>query len=205
MKINKRILPLSAIILAVAEAGLTLFSWVATSIEPSAELRSVLSGEGLRWFFGSFVSNLLSPLPVWLVLIFMAYGSYIYSGLRHTVSALMHGERLSYRHRHALYTVAVLACVIILVIILLAFVPHAVLLGVSGSLFPSTFSAALVPVVSFSLTVLSVVYGMASGRLSSLHNIYRSLYAGIYILAPFVPVYILAVQLYYTVLFVFFR
>lgn len=204
MKINKRILPLSAIILAVAEVALTLFSWVVTSIEPSAGFRSVLSGEGLRWFFGSFVSNLLSPLSVWLVLVFMAYGTYVYSGLKRAVSSLTHSERLNYRHRHALYTVAVLACVIVFIIIVLAFVPHAVLLGISGSLFPSAFSSALIPIISFSLTVLSLVYGMASGRLSGLCDIYRSLYAGIYILAPFVPAYILAVQLYYTAEFVFF-
>ena len=204
MKTKKKILPLTALFLASAEVALTLFSWFITSVMPSVELRSVLSGEGLRWLFGSFVGNLSSPLSVWLILVFMAYGAYSYSGLKYSVRSLLRGERLGYRHRHAVYTAAVTACVIISVIALLAFMPHAVLLGVSGTLFPGAFSSALVPVIALSVILLSVVYGIASGKLASIYDIYRSMYSGMYVLAPLIPVYALAVQLYCTVQFIFF-
>lgn len=203
MNFKRKVLPWSVVVLALLQAAVVLFSWIVTSVWPSAELRSVLSGEGVRWYFGNFVNNMSCPLLVWLLLIFMAYGTYSRSGLKEAICSLRRGERLAYRCRHAVYTVAVMACVMVFVIVLLAFVPHAVLLGVSGGLFPSAFSSALVPIITFSVTVLSIIYGMASGWLTHVGDIFKSLYAGVVMFAPFLPVYVLAVQLYYMVMFVF--
>lgn len=203
MNFKRKVLPWSVVVLALLQAAVVLFSWIVTSVWPSAELRSVLSGEGVRWYFGNFVNNMSCPLLVWLLLIFMAYGTYSRSGLKEAICSLRRGERLAYRCRHAVYTVAVVACVMVFVIVMLAFVPHAVLLGVSGGLFPSAFSSALVPIITFSVTVLSIIYGMASGWLMHVGDIFKSLYAGVVMFAPFLPVYVLAVQLYYMVMFVF--
>lgn len=203
MNFKRKVLPWSVVVLALLQAAVVLFSWIVTSVWPSAELMSVLSGEGVRWYFGNFVNNMSCPLLVWLLLIFMAYGTYSRSGLKDALCSLRRGERLAYRCRHAVYTVAVVACVMVFVIVMLAFVPHAVLLGVSGGLFPSAFSSALVPIITFSVTVLSIIYGMASGRLTHVGDIFKSLYAGVVMFAPFLPVYVLAVQLYYMVMFVF--
>lgn len=203
MNFKRKVLPWSVVVLALLQAAVVLFSWIVTSVWPSAELRSVLSGEGVRWYFGNFVNNMSCPLLVWLLLIFMAYGTYSRSGLKEAICSLRRGERLAYRCRHAVYTVAVVACVMVFVIVMLAFVPHAVLLGVSGGLFPSAFSSALVPIITFSVTVLSIIYGMASGWLTHVGDIFNSLYAGVVMFAPFLPVYVLAVQLYYMVMFVF--
>lgn len=203
MNLKRKVLPWSVIVLVVLQAALVLFSWIVASVWPYAELRSVLSGEGVRWYFGSFVDNMSCPLLVWLLLGFMAYGTYSHSGLKDALCSLWRGERLAYRCRHAVYTVAVVACVMVFVVVMLAFVPHAVLLGVSGGLFPSAFSSALVPIITFSITVLSIIYGMASGGLAHVGDILRSLYSGVVMFAPFMPVYVLAVQLYYLVVFVF--
>ena len=104
-------------------------------------LRSLLGGEGLRWFFGTFVDNVASPLLAWLVLCSMAYGSLVRSGLCKAVSSVFTGAELAYRQRHALYSAFVAMLAFVAVVVMLAFVPHAPLLGLSGSLFPS----ALVP------------------------------------------------------------
>lgn len=82
MNLKRKVLPWSVIVLVVLQAALVLFSWIVASVWPYAELRSVLSGEGVRWYFGSFVDNMSCPLLVWLLLGFMAYGTYSHSGLR---------------------------------------------------------------------------------------------------------------------------
>ena len=96
-----------------------------------------------------------------------------------------------------------LLCVITAIVIMLAFVPHAVLLGVSGNLYPSAFSAAAIPILAFTITFISIIYGIVSGSYDNTNNAVKSLYAGFSALAPLFPIYILAMQLYKTITFVF--
>lgn len=183
---------------------LILFSWVAASVAPTLQVKSLLSGEGIRWFFGNFADNLSNRLLVWLLLCTIAYGAYVNSGLGRALTALLHKKPLAYGQRHALIWVLILLVIMALLIVLLAFVPHAVLLGVSGGLFPSAFSAAIVPMAAFIITVLSFTYGMVGGTYASLDKAFDGLYAGIIMFAPLFLIYVLAAQLFYSVSFVFF-
>lgn len=70
----KNRLPQTALTLLVAWIMLVLLSWILTALNPTADLRSPLSAEGIRWLFGRFVYTLSSPLLIWLVLGVMAYG-----------------------------------------------------------------------------------------------------------------------------------
>lgn len=203
MDCKRKILPLSIVVLAVLQVLLILFSWIITTIEPSSTFRSILSKEGIRWFCGSFVGNMSGPILIWLVLLFIAYGAFLKSGLNKAIRCMLCREKVTYRCRHALYTVLVMFCLFIFVVILLAFVPHAMLRGISGGLYPSAFSKALVPMLAFSVTVMSVFYGILSGVFKNVNDVFRSLYFGCFLLAPFIPVYILAVQLFYMVKFIF--
>ncbi len=192
-----------AAILAIIQLLLILFSWVVTTLMPSAPLRSLLSGEGVRWFFGSFVDNMSSPLLVYMLLCTIAYGAFVRSGLGKGVSLLLRGGRLSYSGRHALIWVALLFCVMVAVVIIIAFVPHAVLLGVSGTLFPGAFSAAIVPIAAFMITSLSLVYGVVDGSYTDLSKVFIALYSGIADAAPLFLIYVLGAQLFYSAIFVF--
>ena len=70
----KNRLPQTALTLLVAWIMLVLLSWILTALNPTADLRSLLNAEGIRWLFGRFVYTLSSPLLIWLVLGVMAYG-----------------------------------------------------------------------------------------------------------------------------------
>jgi aminobenzoyl-glutamate transport protein len=109
----------------------------------------------------------------------------------------------SFRDKLAVRVACVFLALYTLVVCLLAFVPHAILLSVKGSLFPSAFSRSLVPIVCFGITLFSVVYGMMSGHKKTGEDIIDILSYGIRQGASLVIVYILAIQLYASLRFVF--
>ena len=103
--------------LAVAEVVLVLVSWL-LSATLTEGVTSLLSSEGMRWFFGSFVSMLVSKWLVWLLLLSMAGGCLWQSGL-------LHISLNGYRERIAFRTTVVLFLLYVLVIVALTAVPHA--------------------------------------------------------------------------------
>ena len=64
----KRVLPYIALFLFLAEIVLILVSWLMSAALPTSGVRSMLSGEGLRWFMGHFGNILATPQLSWLIL-----------------------------------------------------------------------------------------------------------------------------------------
>jgi len=187
--------------LLIAELALILLSWIlsAAGVEGG---RSLLSGEGVRWFVGDFARMVASPLLAWLLLSMMAVGAFLRSGL----TSLWHEDRsriLSYRDRTAFRVSLVLLVAYVAAILLLPVVPHAVLLSASGSLFPSPFSRSIIPIVAFGLTLVSITFGMMSGRMQSLSDVLEVLSYGIRRYAPLLVLYVFCIMLYQSLRFVF--
>ena len=196
----KKFLSYLVFVLALAEVVLVLASWL-LSATMAGNVRSLLSSEGVRWFFGSFSSMLASPWLVWLILLAMAYGCLRQSGMLQIGLPL---SSLHYRQRVALRTAIALMVLYVAAVMALTLVPHAVLLSATGRLFPSPFSRAIVPIVSFGCLLMSVAYGWASGRFRSLTGVISSMSAGVASAAPLFILYIVFVQLYESLRFVFF-
>ena len=199
-RVMNKILAYIAIVLGVLEIVLVLASWMLSVLLPDSGIRSMLDGEGIRWFFGGFVDMLAGPVLVWILLLSIAVGCFYGSGL---ACVFRSGYSLRYRERIALTLVGILLLVYAGAFGLLAFIPHAVLLSASGHIFPSPFSSSIVPVVAFGVTSLSVVYGIVSARFCGMEDVYKSLFKGIGMFAPFFLFYILLAQLYHSVVFVF--
>ena len=189
--------------LVVAEMLLVILSWLlsATRLEG---VRSLLSSEGVRWFFGSFTEMVASPLLVWLLLGLCAWGCLQRSGLL-TFSPfhLFTFSPLTYRDKVAMRVSLVFLVLYLIVIALLTLAPHAILLSATGSLFPSAFSRSLVPIVCFGLCLVSLVFGLISGRLHGLADILEALSTGIAQGASLIIIYLFAIQLYESLRFVF--
>ena len=186
-----------AALLALAMLVLFLLSWLLSATTDDG-VHSLLSPEGVRFFFGGFVAMMEKPLLVWLLLLAMAWGCVRSSGL-------LRAFRVSkdVRQRQALLLLVLVAVFYAGVLLLLTAVPHAVLLSSTGSLWPSAFSRSLVPVAAFGAVLLSVVYGVVSRRFVSMADVCDSLIGGIASAAPLLLLYVLAVQLYGSLLFVF--
>ena len=91
---------------------------------------------------------------------------------------------------------------IIIAVMLTAF-PQAVLLSITGSLFPSSFSEGLYPYVTFAMIVCGLTYGVAAGHIKTTVQAYDTLSSGLVICAKLFPLYILGCELFYSILFVF--
>jgi aminobenzoyl-glutamate transport protein len=190
----KRYLPHIAFLLFAAQLLLMLVSWLMAAAIPTSGVRSLLSSEGLRWFLGHFSDVLGTSVLLCLLLLIMAYGCLKDCGILHFKS--------SYRQRRAMGITLLLLVIYVGVIILLGMIPHAVLLSATGTLWPSPFSAAIVPLIAFGLTLVSAVYGYVAGSYRNMSDVYQSLIDGIRDGAPWLLFYILLGQLYYSLLFI---
>ena len=190
----KKMLPYMALVLLVMQLLLMLGSWFYSAAFPMSGVRSLLSGEGMRWLLGHFSDIMATPVLVGLLLLSMGYGCLYKSGL-----LCVNG---SYRESRARMITLLLLLIIVGVMLLLVVVPHAVLLSATGTLWPSPFSASIIPVVAFSGVLLGAVYGIVSGHFTGLHDIFDSLLYGISMGAPLLLFYILLNQIYESVLFV---
>lgn len=204
------------LVLLTAQLALILLSWVLTAAFPELPIRSLLSSEGIRWFFGCFSDNQLSPLLVALIMVAMAAGacvsSRLYAAFRTRMKELAHGKTadggrtaLHYRERVGLRLALLELLVYAVIMLLLTAVPHAILLSVTGHLFPSAFSSSLIPSLSSVLVIMSLSYGVASGTVDSVAAMHRVLVSGLVVAAHLVPAYVIGVQLYMSLLYVLVR
>ena len=192
----KKYLPHIALSLFLAEILLILLSWLLSAAMPNSGIRSLLSGEGLRWFMGHFGNILATPQLAWLLLAAIAIGCLRCCGLK--------WSPFSYRERRALLIGGGILAVCLLAIMLLTFMPHAILRSATGDLWPSPFSYSIIPVLSFSLCLFCIVYGIIAGTFRSLSDVYESLLYGIRWASPLLLFYILFIQFYESLMFVFF-
>lgn len=194
---RQKIIGYTAMFLGLAMLALILLSWLLSATTGDG-VRSLLSSEGIRFFFGGFVGMVQQPLLVWLLLLGMAWGCVRESGILGVFSA-----PIPLRQWQSLLLLTVILLVCVGVVLLLTAIPHAVLLSATGGLWPSAFSRALVPIIAFCIVLLSVVYGLVSRHFLSVVDISQSLVSGIASAAPLLLLYVLAVQLYESLRFVF--
>lgn len=181
--------------LIVAELLLVLISWFLSSLMVDG-VRSLLSSEGIRWFFGQFTDMILSPVLGWLLLLAVSTGVFRQSGLLTRPST--YRERMN---RMLTLLVLLLYCGVIL---LLTSIPHAILLSPTGALFPSPFSRALVPIIALGILVVSLVYGISVRVFTSVVDVCQAMSQGISWWSPVLLLYVFFMQLYESVCFVFF-
>lgn len=193
----KRIVYHIALVLIVAQLMLILVSWL-LSATLSEHVRSLLSDEGLRWFAGGFSRLLLTPLLSWLLLCAMAYGCLRKSGITR-----MFFWPKNYREQLAFRLTLFLIVLMFGGMILLSMVPHAILLSATGRLFPSPFGAALVPMLAFLCILASAAYGLVVRRFSYVYDVFSSMIAGLSSVAPLLLLYLLFMQLYVSLRYVF--
>lgn len=201
--------------LLIAQLALILLSWLLTAAFPELPMRSMLSSEGIRWFFGSFVSNQLSPLLIYFIMAVMAAGACIRSRLYTALRAMLSNVRSSltnssnnryrfhYREKAGLRVALVEFIAYVIIMILLTAV-----LSRSGELreeqlFPSSFSSSFIPSLSLIIIIMSLTYGVASGTIDSVAKMHKILVGGLEVGSRLVPTYLIGIQLYMSIKYVF--
>lgn len=202
-----RILGILAFVLFGVQILLIFVSWLINAVAPGSLVRSLLGNEGLRWLCGKFISNVESPILIWMLLLAAAYG--VLSGsslLKNGKGAENHLHAVQpyfFQRRHAMCIVVIEIVLMLIVMLLLTAVPHATLLNVTGSLYPSSFSESLIPASAFMVILCSITYGVMCGTLRNVGEIYASLTSGLHKADKLIPIYLLAMELYHSFMFVF--
>ena len=176
-----------------------ILSWMIKTIYPDFNGRSLLSGEGVRWFLGNFTNNVASNILVWIILIGLSWGAIRASNI---LQVFKRSHTLSYRERLGFRVVLIEIMIWFIVIALLSFIPHAAMLSITGQLFPSSFSKSIIPLIAFIALFSSITYGLIIGRLRKGNLIIEALSNGIKQITPYIIIYIIFIQLFYSVKFV---
>ena len=157
-------LPLIAV---AAVLVLVLFSWLGNV--NGLGLVSLLSDEGIRWTFSHLVENFSNSPVLLLMLSTVALGGVGESGLFNVGS-----KGLSLKQGRALLITLFVAALMATGLLMFVFMPGSVLLSATGSMVDSPLSKGLPAFVVVCVIVLSVVYGLLSGRYLSLSDIVAS-------------------------------
>lgn len=183
-----------------------LGSWLWSAAMPSSSIRTLLSESGIRWFFGTFVMNLAStPLLVWIILIDISIGTCIRSGLWSSARLLMKSSsKLNILQKRGLRSAIELIIFEICVLSLLVFPRHAILLSVTGDLYPSSASASFVPIVAFMILSSSISYGLLSGTIHGYRDAVACTLKGGKNLKVILCFYVLLIELAAIVKYIFF-
>ena len=189
-----------ALMLGVFQLIAVLGSWIFKAVNPELPIRSLLSAEGIRWMVGSIGDNLAGRGLVWLLLGSMAFGSVKFCGI---LDVPRKWKAMSFWDRFGVMVALAELLVIVVLTLLLTVLPHAVLLGVTGNLYPSSFSKSLFFIVCLSVCLISVSFGVVSSRLRSLEEVCDCLVAGIAYTLPLWLIYVLAIELYASLQFIF--
>lgn len=159
---NRDCLPVWSAFFFLMTWVLAFFSWMG-SIYAADEVQSLLSTEGIRWMLGRVVENYVRTPALGVALILsMGLGIGVRAGLYDTLRLIFKKERaLSRKERRAFIMALVSLGMYLLMVVVALLLPWNFLLGVTGSLFRSPFSAGLVYIFSVGLGLSGVIYGYA--------------------------------------------
>lgn len=194
-----RILAYIAFTLGILQIAVVLISWLVTAAMPELGFHSLLSAEGVRWYFGGVLDNMTSTSLTSIVLLSSGCGAIWKSGLWSVF--FRHPE---YQEKLGLRLALMELLLGIVIMFLLSAVPHAILLSVTGNFFPSSFSRSIVPVITLIFWVMSESYSLiVRNSHVPIEKMFNDFVFGISWAAPIIFIFIVATQLYYSFCFVF--
>lgn len=118
-------------------------------------------------------------------------------------SGLLNYDHRVYRQRNALRLVCLEFALFIGVMLLLTLIPHAILLNVMGGYASSSFSRSILPYICFMIIVMALSFGVISQRLNGIEAMGEAMADGVRLSAPLFIIYILVIQLYSSVDYLF--
>ena len=139
-------------------------------------------------------------LLVWLLLSGAMAELFVGGGLLRAITS--YRQTTDYE-RMALMVVAWELVAMAIVLFLLAFVPHAVLLSALGTITPDSYIDSFVIMAITGVCIMSLTYGMVTGRYPTFVDAFGAAASGVATTAPLVIVYLLAAELYSSVVWIF--
>ena len=196
----KRLCAILSITLLVLQVLIVPASWIISAVAPSSGVHSLISEGGIRWLVGQYSDNVSTSVLVYIIIAFISYNMFVNSGL---LSAIISKAKLSMQQKFALRVMAVVLILFITALADRTLTPHAVLLSALGTITPNSYLDSFVIMLILGVCIMSLTYGMVTGRYASFVDAYGAAASGVATTAPLVIVYLLAAELYCSVVWVF--
>jgi p-aminobenzoyl-glutamate transporter AbgT len=189
------ILPL---LLFVVWIGVILYSWIANAAGYNVE--SLLSPDGIRWSFSHAIGTDESLGLMYVVLFILAVGVVKDSHIIPCIISFFHyknkTDRLSFRQRHGLMISLTLFAIWTIVLLCCVFMPHALLLNVTGKFFPSPYINGLILSICYNILFTCLTFASLSGNIRSWNDCLNLFCCGIHDYAWIILSYLLAAQIW---------
>ena len=157
-----------AVILVMVWGMSWLNSIIAMFVGGGEKFMSLVSAEGLRWAVRNS-SIVLNELPWGTVMLVIAIvGLLRGSGLKRALGHLFFSGALSPNERRAIFFVAIALLLCVLLLFAVTIAPWQLLMAVTGELGGSPLIQGWLPLLSFIVFVVSLVYGFIYGNYRSL-------------------------------------
>lgn len=195
----------ASLVLAILQIALVLTSWLLTAAMPDMPYRSLLNPSGIRWFLHNYSVKMSSPLLLHMILVAVAIGSFVNGGLWSALNQLFTKKRSEITSQQSFGLTTALGLLIIEVLVLLAltFLPNAILLSITGKIYPSSLSEGIVPILAFMVISISIAYSLFSGRFHSVYEVGESMTSACEWLMPFLLLYLFGAVFYHSFIYVF--
>lgn len=174
------------------QLSVILLSWVLKAINPDSSIHSLLGRDGIRWFWGHFSDNINNRILVWMLFIGVLWG--VLKESRFALLSFKKGD-ISYRERLGLKVFFSEIILILSFVLWLILAPNAILLSVTGHLFPSSFTSGVIPIASI-IGVLSLSsYGFITGAFKRVSHVFHAMTKGITAISPYLILYCIVMEL----------
>ena len=183
--------------LLAAHVLLPLLAWLGSAA--GYPLGNLFSSEGLRWYFLHVQDCFHSPPMAVVFPVILVMGALERSGLYDIMKESMWkgAWSLTYRQRRACLMAGVFLLLFLAGLLLLLFGPHAILLSVTGHLYPSPFVSGILQTLSLGIVVASLLYAVLSSHLRGWQECLSVMYWGIQRHGIWILIVMLAVQFYH--------
>lgn len=178
-----------------------LASWI--GFAAGFPLHTLLSAEGIRWFFLNNAKIFLAPTQVYLILLISVIGAFKRSGLDEFAIKYFGKDKMTYRQKIAFICMNVYVLIYMIILIALIIPPHAILLSVTGSLTSSPFISGFIPAFTLCLHTAAIIYGSISNRLRNMSECLSVIYWGIARYAIWIIIYFTIILTWKTICYSF--
>ncbi len=181
------------------------FAWIGNVM--GYPVRNLFSEEGIRWVYAHMQDSFTTSLLALVFPVVLLCGAVSRSGLGTLLTGLYRRGgrryRITYRQKTALLTAGIFLAVCGAASLLLILSPQAILLGVTGEIFPSPFIYGILPVTTLCVQGASMIYAHLSNHLHGTAEMLSVMYWGIRQYAAWIFIAILAAQFFHSVVYIF--
>lgn len=183
-------------VLLIAHLLLPLLAWLGRAA--GFPLGNLFSSEGIRWYYLHIQDCYRSPFMTVVFPVVLVLGAIERSGLSEIIEDSVSKGVLSltYRQRKACLMAGTFLLLYLAGMLLLLFGPYAILLSVTGHLYPSPFVSGILQTMSLGFVLTSLLYAVLSFHLRGWQECLSVLYWGIQRYDVWILISMLAVQLY---------